>query len=293
VLFRLYRAKKECAAHGAVYVRKTALARERVDLLCTWLPRTACELLLDRGYANRTVLRGRAPRVRVFAAIDARAALTDAAGRTLRTGGHSAKGAPLGALRAWAADPAAPWTTEGADVYGGARTVVFKTRVAQWWHVCGAAPLRGVVLQCTTGAVALRAFLCTDPACDATAVRCAYARRWAIETYFFEVKPFLGLCASRARTELAVRRFAPCVGLLYGVLVVWFWDATARGLEAVIPARPWYGHKAAVSFEDILRTARVALAPRPLRAQVTELAPLRRATRRGAAASAVRARCAA
>lgn len=293
LLFRLYRTKKECAAHAAAYATKTALARELLDVLRAWLPDAAFDLLLDCGYANRTVLRGLDARIRVIAAIDPRAALTDAAGRTLRTGRHSPKGAPLGALRAWAADAATPWTTDVADVYGGARPVVFKTRVAQWWRVLGAAPLRVVVLQCTTGTVALRAFVCTDPAFDATALLCAYARRWAIETYFFEVKQFLGLCASRARTELAVRRVAPCLGLLYGVLVVWFWDASARGLEAVIPARPWYGHKAAVSFEDILRTARAALAPRPLLAQVTELAPLRRAVRRGAVAPASRVRHAA
>ncbi len=105
-------------------------------------------------------------------------------------------------------------------------------------------------------------------------------RRWSIEVYFFEVKQFLGFCAARVRVEWAVRRLAPCLGLLYGVLVVWFWDQSAHGLTAVLPSRPWYGHKTHVSFEDILRTVRAALGSRVLLDQVTEIAPLRRAHRR-------------
>ncbi|MBK6529562.1 MAG: hypothetical protein IPF99_08170 [Deltaproteobacteria bacterium] len=61
---------------------------------------------------------------------------------------------------------------------------------------------------------------------------------------------------------------------------MWFWEQSERGLQAVVPNRPWYGHKDAVSFEDILRTARVALGRDPLLAQVEALAPLRRVYRR-------------
>jgi hypothetical protein len=293
VLFRLYRSKKECAAHGGLYRKKTELARELVDLLCTWMPGTSFDLLLDSGYANRTVLRGLDPRVRVLAAIDVRAALTDAAGRTLRTGRHSPKGLALGTLKAWAADTTRPWQTVEADVYGGVRAMAIKTQVAQWWHVLGAHPVRVVVLHCTTGTLGLRAFLCTDPALDVPTVLSGYARRWSIECFFFEGKQFLGLCASRAWTELAVRRVTPCLGLLYGVLVVWFWDQSARGLHAVIPNRPWYGHKEHVSFADILRTVRVALHAHPLLDLVTTIAPLRRAHRYGAHAPHRAARAAA
>jgi hypothetical protein len=286
VLFRLYRSKKECAAHGATYAKKTALARELIDLLLAWLPTAAFDLLLDSGYANRTVLRDLPERARVFAAVNVRAAMTDPAGRTLRTGRHSPKGAPLPSMRAWAADPAVPWENDTADVYGGKRPVTFKTRAAQWWHVLGARPVRVTILQCTTGAIALRAFICTDSSVAASAMLFTYARRWSIEVFFFEGKQFLGLCASRAWTELAVRRLTPCLGLLYGVLVVWFWDESLRGLTAVVPQRPWYGHKTNVSFEDILRTARAALRTRALLDLITEVAPLRRALRRCASTQA-------
>jgi hypothetical protein len=71
--------------------------------------------------------------------------------------------------------------------------------------------------------------------------------------------------------------------LLYGVLVVWFWEQSSAGLQAVIPNRPWYGHKEHVSFEDIVRTVRAALAPGRLLGHVVEVAPLRRAHRGGRA----------
>jgi hypothetical protein len=293
LLFRLYRGKKECAAHGGTYATKTALARELVDCVCAWVPTAAFDLLLDSGYANQTVLRDLPTRVCVLAAIDVRAALTDVAGRTLRTGRHSPKGDRLPSLRTWAADAATPWTTTTADVYGGARDVTFKTQVAQWWRVLGARPVRIVLLHCATGTVALRAFLCTDPERLPTTVLSGYARRWSIECFFFEGKQFLGLCASRAWTELAVRRLTPCLGLLYGVLVVWFWDQSAQGLQAVLPNRPWYGQKEHVSFQDILRTVRVALSTRPVLDQVTEVAPLRRAVRRRASRPTSSARIAA
>ncbi len=74
-----------------------------------------------------------------------------------------------------------------------------------------------------------------------------------------------------------MRRTAPCVGLLYGVLVMWFWEQFEQGLRAVIPNRPWYGHKENVSFEDIVRTARFALRATPLLDLVAEFAPLHHA----------------
>jgi hypothetical protein len=232
LLFRLYRGKKECALHGGLYRTKTEQARELVELLLAWLPKTSFDLLLDAGYTNRVVLRGLPSRVRVLGALTIRAALTTAGGRTLRNGRHSAKGAPRASLAAWADDAGRPWETIEARVYGGLRAMHVKTAEVQWWSVLGAPSVRVVLLRCTTGTLPLRAFLCTDPAADAASILTGYACRWSIEVYFFEVKQFLGLCASRARLEWAVRRTAPCVGLLYGVLVLGAVRAWAAGRGA-------------------------------------------------------------
>jgi hypothetical protein len=276
-LFRLYRTKAECAANGAEHRSKTALAREMIEVLLRWLPDTSFELLLDQGYTNRTVLRGLPTRVTVPGSLDLRAALFEPGGRRATNGRWCRKGNALSGRQAWAADPTAPWQTSLALLYGAQREVTFKTCLAQWWHVLGEQPVRVVMIRCANGA--LRTFLLTDVNASVEDLLARYARRWAIEVFFFEVKQLLGLGASRARTELAVRRMAPCVGLLYGVVVAWFWEQSERGLEAVVPLRPWYGHKTSVSFEDVLRTARTALGRRAVVEQTEEVAPLRRGKR--------------
>ena len=81
-----------------------------------------------------------------------------------------------------------------------------------------------------------------------------------MEVFFREAKQLLGFADSSARTERAVRRVAPFVGLLYTTLVLWFLENLGRSFEASVPIRPWYSHKSGLSFEDILRTARSVIA---------------------------------
>ena len=273
-LFRLYRTKGECAASGAEHRTKTLLARDMIELVLRWLPDTAFELLLDQGYTNRTVLRGLPARVSVLGSLDLRAALFGVAGRRGKDGRPCRKGEALAGRHAWAASPLTIWQTSQVLLYGAKREVTFTTCLAQWWNVLSEQPVRIVMLRCANGT--LRTFLFTDVTLSVEELLAKYARRWAIEVFFFEIKQLLGLGASRARTELAVRRMAPCVGLLYGVVTTWFWEQSGRGLEAVVPLRPWYGHKTNVSFEDVLRTARAALGRRSVLAEVEEVAPLRR-----------------
>ena len=47
---------------------------------------------------------------------------------------------------------------------------------------------------------------------------------------------------------------------LYTVLVVWFLEHHGRTFTASPPLRPWYPHKDGLSFADILREARSAIA---------------------------------
>lgn len=74
LLFRLFRGKKEA---GADYRTKTVLAREMLDLLLGWLPKTTkVRLLLDSGYMSRPMLRKLdLERVTVFGALRTNAAL--------------------------------------------------------------------------------------------------------------------------------------------------------------------------------------------------------------------------
>lgn len=275
LLFRLYRSKKECAAHRAVYRKKTELARELIEVVRGWLPSEVVTVLLDSGYANRTVLHGLAPSVQVVAAATATLARTTLAPGRTPTGRLRPRGLALPTLTAWAADPSAPWQRISAYVYGSQRDLHIKTCVAQWYPVFGARAVRFVLVRCTTGRLPWRVFLTTDLALDVPTLLEHAARRWATEVFYFDVKQYLGFAASRARLEAAVRRMAPWTGILYGTLVVWFWTQYENGLEGLVPVRPWYPQKTGISFADILRTARWGLERLEVHAAVTALAPLR------------------
>lgn len=275
LLARLYRNKKACADAGAPYRTKTALARELIEVVLGWLPTGVVTVLLDSGYANRTVLRGLPDRVQVVASATATVARSeDAPGRT-PTGRPRARGAALPKLAAWAADEGCPWQTVEADVYGGRRTLQIKTCVAQWWPVFGVRAVRFVLVRCATGRLPWRVFLSTDLTLSPASVLEEAARRWATEVFYFDVKQHLGFAASRAWRELAVRRMAPWTALLYGTLVVWFWGQYETGTRGRVPERPWYPQKAGYSFADILRTARWALDHVDVIAVVEAVAPLR------------------
>src|SRR5262249_29445366 len=56
VLFRLYRGKKETAAHEAEYTKKTELAQELLQVFVSWVGDRQIELALDSGFCNATVL---------------------------------------------------------------------------------------------------------------------------------------------------------------------------------------------------------------------------------------------
>ena len=261
ILFRLYRNKKECAANGAEYRKKTELARDMIDVLVGWTDRRI-EVAADSAYCNDTVMRGLPVRVHLFGSMRPDAVLTALPDRrkpSARGGRPSKRGKLLPKPEAIANDERRPWQTCQAFVYGRKTTVRYKTICAQWYRACGTRLLRIVIVATTRGAVPFRVFFCTDASVDVPSLIAGYGARWSIECFFREAKQFLGFADSSARKENAVLRVAPLVGLLYTALVVWFLEGASTSALAAPPVRPWYAHKRGFSFEDILRAARRAL----------------------------------
>lgn len=258
-LFRLYRNRQECSTHHAEYRKKTEMARELLDTLCSWTGDTPIEVALDAGYCNDTVLRSLPARLTVFGAMRPDAVLTDAPESVptdRRRGGRPPKrGAKLPKPGDVARDEQRPWQRRKACLYGQVRTVSFKTFCAQWYRVCGERLLRVVVVKTDRGERPCRVFFCTDPKVDVHTVLEGYAERWSIEVCFRDAKQWLGFADSPARTEAAVLRMAPFVGLVYSVLVLWFAEGAYQSPLAAPPVRPWYRHKKGASFADVLRSA--------------------------------------
>lgn len=261
VLFRLYRNKKECAKHAAVYKKKTELAREMVNVLVTWTKRRI-DVAADSAYCNDTVTRGLPRRVHLFGAMRPDAVLTalPASTKSGSRGGRPRKrGKLLAKPEAIADDPRRPWQTCEVYLYGRKQTIRYKTFTAQWYRACGTRLLRIVIVSTDRGAVPFRVFFSTDASLDASEIIVGYGARWSIECFFREAKQLLGFADSSARKPEAVLRTAPFVGLLYSTLVVWFIEGACHSPLAAPPIRPWYTHKRGLSFEDILRAARRAL----------------------------------
>lgn len=76
VLFRLYRNKSECAARKDPYRKKTALAREMLDVFANWVGERRVEIAADSAYCNDTITRGLPRNFVLFGAMRPDAVLT-------------------------------------------------------------------------------------------------------------------------------------------------------------------------------------------------------------------------
>jgi SRSO17 transposase len=264
VLFRLYRNKKECKAKGGSYRKKTELARDMLDILLEWADKRRIHLVMDSAYCNDTVMHDLPTNVGVVGAMRPDAVLTalpKKSRRPKRGGRPRVRGNLLPKPEALARSTRHEWESCKADIYGKTRTVHYKTICAQWYRACGARLLRIVVVHVDRGSIPIRVFFSTNPDLAVREIIETYARRWAIEVCFRDLKQLLGFSDSSARKREAVERTAPFVGYIYTMLVIWFAERIHQTQIAVPPIRPWYTHKSGLCFADVLRAAQRALAP--------------------------------
>lgn len=262
VLFRLYRNKKTCKAKGG-YRKKTELARDMLDVFVTWVDQRHIHLMMDSAYCNHTVMHDLPVNVTIVGAMRPDAVLTapPTSGNRKRSGRPSMRGKLLPKPNALARSQRHEWKSCKAEIYGKIQTVRYKTICAQWYRACGARLLRVVVVQVDHGSIPLRVFFSTNSDFAVQQIIEAYARRWAIEVCFRDLKQLLGFADSSARKREAVERTAPFIGYIYTLLIIWFVEGVHKASIAVPPIRPWYRQKRGFCFADILRTAQRVLAP--------------------------------
>lgn len=261
VLFRLYRTKKDCASKRHAYRKKTTLAREMLAIVVSWVGERRIEVMADSAYCNSTVSRDVPENVVFIGAMRPDAVLTARpAKRTKGRGGRPRKrGHTLAKPQDRARDSRHPWQKTKANLYGNHQTVEYKTYCAQWYRAYATRFLRVVIVRVNTGNIGLRVFFSTDSEMSVVQILETYADRWSIEVCFRDLKQLLGFADSSARTQKAVERTAPFVGLIYTTLVLWFSEHVYQTPLAEPPVRPWYRHKRGSSFADILRAAQRVL----------------------------------
>lgn len=262
VLFRLYRNKKDCKAKGGAYRKKTELARDMLDILLEWADERGVLLVMDSAYCNDTVMHDLPANVEVVGAMRPDAVLTEQPKKSRhpkRGGRPSVRGKLLPKPAALARSKRHKWQSCKAEIYGRTRTLHYKTICAQWYRACGARLLRIVVVRVDHGSIPLRVFFSTNPNLAVSEILETYARRWAIEVCFRDLKQLLGFADSSARKREAVERTAPFVGYIYTTLIIWFAQRIHQTEIAVPPIRPWYTHKNGLCFADVLRAAQRVL----------------------------------
>ena len=95
-------------------------------------------------------------------------------------------------------------------------------RTALWYAVLGTRLVRIVAVQPTSSGRKMQAFYST--CCDASAEMILgwYARRWAIDVVFHDVKGHLDFEEPQAWSRKAVERTAPVAMLLYSLIILLF-----------------------------------------------------------------------
>ena len=242
---------------------KVAIAKTAVLSIAARYPDRAICVTGDAAYVSQA-LRGMPTRVSWTSRLRCNAALHEfPPPRTGRRGRPRTRGARLPGLAQIARD--AMFTPVQVTRYGadhGPVTVEAYSFTCLWYGVLGAQSVTVVMVREPGQAGYGIAIISTDTNADTTTLIERYARRWAIEVTFEEGKEIAGVADARNRTQHAVERTVPFCFYAMSILIVWFATAGINHDRLIAERRrtaPWYTTKTAVSFADILSTARRVL----------------------------------
>lgn len=260
VLFRLYRGKKRCAAEKRPYRKTPELAAELIRTLAGILPHRRIIVVGDAAYTNSSVIKRRPRNVTVIgrSRLDAAIYQPPPVRRAGQMGRPRVRGAKLPSPEAQMASGKVRWQLIRVEVYGKVATVKVFVIDALWYVAAGSELVRLVVVRDFPGHERDDVFVSTDPTMTAQTIIETFANRWALEVTFHEVKGKLGFEDPQNRTELAVERTAPFALWMYSLVVLWYVTVGQKLRAAHAPAMPWYLHKAAPAFSDMLATLRRA-----------------------------------
>jgi DDE superfamily endonuclease len=287
ILFRLYRNKKNCK--DGEYRKRTELAAAMLRVVSHWLPGgSEADVLGDQEYGCRTVLRALPEGFHYHGAFSMRAALYDPKPAAYKgKGRRPIKGRRLASpgetARAWETDGRTRrrWKKTRLVLYGREVELWVRTFVATWYSVTGTRRLRIVITRDPRGRYEPRAFFSTLIDLSAAQVLQAVSRRWPLEVAFRDAKQILGADEARngwwrrpdgerrpprkagpqgddERGGKAVRRTAPFVFIVYGIVLAWYLrhGKPERDVALVRRHRAWYTQKTTPSFADMIAALR-------------------------------------
>lgn len=273
VLFRLWRADPARRGHGKkgnprkrtpdpAYPSKPELARELVELVAARQPGRRLEVVADGAYAAKA-LRHLPPRVDLTTRLLATAALSaPAPPRSGKRGRPPLKGEQLPDLKTIANDPKTGWERVAASGSGVPPLLDCHLIDCLWYGVFHTQPVRVLIARTPERKDGFDlALVTTDRSLGAKEIIERYALRWSIEVSFQDAKQLTGVGEARNRSRRAVERTVP-FGFLCQTLVVAWYALNGHARADVLGRRrhaPWYRHKRAPSYQDMLVSLRRAL----------------------------------
>lgn len=274
LLFRLWQADPARRGYGRkglpckrskdpAYPSQSELARELVDLVHARHPKQQIELLGDGAYATKA-MRGLPGAVRMIARLKSSCTLYafPTEKDPHRRGRRALKGERLGRVKEIAQAASGSFveiSPKGAGLPASLSAYVLD---CLWFGVLHTRPVRAVIVADPKGKRPLAmALVSADTSLSATEIVERYALRWTIEVCFRDAKQLSGVGEARNRTPKAVRRTVPFGFLCQSLTVAWYMlsgdpaeDVRARRRHA-----PWYRHKRAPSYGDMLVALRRAM----------------------------------
>ena len=238
---------------------KLELLRELIGLVAQWADGRTVYLVCDSAYAGRTLLEGRAANVHLVSRLRLDAALwtPPPPHRPGRRGRPRRRGQRLPTPKALAA-ARRRWQHVAVTIYGQTLTTQVFVLRALWYAALREQPLRIVLVRDPAGRRQLDAFFCTDLTATAAFILEAYARRWSLEVTFHDTNQCLGIAEPQCQSPQAVQRTAPFAFIVYDLVLLWAAEQDEAKQAPIWIARPWYRHKTAPSFLDLLTALRQA-----------------------------------
>ena len=272
ILFRLYVSRQTIAKQGGTYRKRSELAVDMLQTLCSAYENRRFHVIADSAYPGKTVYLHLPGNCDLTSRLDLDARLHEAT--PLRQPGVNGRprrrGKRLPAPRQMLKNRCRRITL---DIYGRKDRSRVADRAA-YLYAMPDRPVRVVAVEPLTGGRTTQAFFSTCHDATPEAVLTWYAMRWSIEMMFHDAKGQLGFEEPQGWTKRAVERTAPTALLLYSLIVLWFAKTGHRAYQA--PERPWYRTKVRPSFADILATLR----QESIREQVSSLRPTGRGSRK-------------
>jgi len=269
-----YRAARAAFPPRARRRTKPQLARDQIALVAQWAaafaPGRTLYVVGDTAYTNQMTMERRPANVEVVGRMRLDAALfgPPPPRRPGQRGRSRTRGDRLPTPQAMATQRTerGTWHRLRLVLYGKTVTPLVFRGTALWYGALREAPVRFVVVRDPSGRRRDEAFFCTDRTVSVAFLLTTFAKRWTLEVTFFDCKQSLGFADAQSQTARAVQRTAPFAAIVYALVVLWAAHQVRTGHAVRWVSRPWYRHKASLSFADLLTAFRQAGVCRAARA---------------------------